>query len=215
VLRRRASEISVSRVEITAQHACVTAGRSNASGARYTMNPPSRTAAVLAAAAAALCLTSGALAQDRAGPPAMGHAPHHDGDHAGWRKAHQERRARFLRDVLNIRQDQEPALQAFLADVRGSKGEHEGGADRPVEAGPLTTPERLDRMAAWMNKRQAERQAAFQHRAEAIRRFYAVLSPEQKRAFDALHSRGGMMRQGHRGLEGHGDGPRGGESDAG
>jgi protein CpxP len=189
------------------------------------MSPSSNTVAVLVAAIAALCLTSGALAQDRPTPPAMGDAPRHEGDRAEWRKAHQERRAQFLRAVLNIRQDQEPALQAFLSDMHAAKAEHKDWADRPAEAGPLTTPERLDRMTAWMTKRSAERQAAFQQRAQAIKRFYAALSPEQQRAFDALHGRGEMMRHGHHGMERHGDdqhgadrpgdGPRGDEGEAG
>jgi Spy/CpxP family protein refolding chaperone len=71
-------------------------------------------------------------------------------------------------------------------------------------------------MSAFMSKRMAERQAAFQHRADAIRRFYAVLSPEQKRAFDALHDRGGMGGHGGHGFEPHGGGPddhRGGPED--
>ena len=63
--------------------------------------------------------------------------------------------------------------------------------DHKDGAGALTTPERLDRMAAFMAKRTAERQAAFQRRADAVKRFYAVLGPEQKRAFDALHEHAG------------------------
>jgi Spy/CpxP family protein refolding chaperone len=184
------------------------------------MRPLFNTASVFAAIAASACLATGAMAQDQPAPQAMGPASGHAGDHAEWRRMHQQRRAQFLHDVLNIRQDQEPAFKAFVADLRAARGEHKDGADRPVEAAPLTTPERLDRMAAWMNRRQAERQAAFQHRAEAIKRFYAVLSPEQKRSFDALHDRGGMMMHGHHhGMEGpgdrHGGGPRGDDDAAG
>jgi periplasmic protein CpxP/Spy len=171
------------------------------------MSLMTRTLPYLAATAAALCLSSSVFAQEQAAPnPDM----HHGADHTEWRKAHQERRARFLHDVLNIRSDQEPAFQAFLTDMKPQPREHMDRAehkDGQVEA--LTTPERLDRMADRMAKRTAARQAAFQHRADAVKRFYAVLGPEQKRAFDALHAmRGGG--HGGRGGEGRDGGPGGG-----
>jgi Spy/CpxP family protein refolding chaperone len=168
-----------------------------------------KTLSLLGAAAAALCLSSAAFAQDQSAPPAAAAAPH-GADRTmkmeAWRKAHEERRAHRLHDLLQIRSDQETAFQAFLADIKPPMHDHKDWArdkDAAAVAAPLTTPERLDRMEAMMAKRTAERQAAFQHRAEAIKKFYAVLSPEQKRAFDALHDRGGM---GHGG-EDHG--PRG------
>ena len=179
------------------------------------MSPTSRTVPFLAAAVAALCLSSSAFAQDAAAP-AAGAGEHHGGDRAAWkqaheeqRKAHEARRAQFLHDILNIRSDQEPAFQTFLADIKRQPHDRKDWADhKDAPAAPLTTPERLDRMAAFMAKRTAERQAAFQHRAEAIKRFYAVLGPEQKRAFDALHGmRGGGGRGGRGGRQ---DGGRGG-----
>jgi Spy/CpxP family protein refolding chaperone len=162
------------------------------------MSQTSRMVPLLAAAAAALCLTSVAFAQDHPSSPPMGDAPRHDGDRAEWRKVRQERRARYLHDILNIRSDQESAFQAFLADTRPRPHDHGTWAERnDGAAAPMTTPERLDRRAAVMAKRTAERQAAFQRRAEATKRFYATLGPEQQRAFDALHAMHGM--RGHEG----------------
>jgi protein CpxP len=172
------------------------------------MSLTTRAAVALAAATAAFCLSSSAFAQE---PPPPGAGMHHGADHAEWRKAHEERRARFLHDVLNLRPDQEGALQAFLADMkpqpheRGDRAEHKAGDETA-----LTTPERLDHMAAAMARRTAEHQAAFQRRADAIKRFYAVLSPDQKRAFDALHS----LRGGPHGGPGH-EGPGGGHHEGG
>ena len=67
----------------------------------------------------------------------------------------------------------------------------------------MTTPQRLDHMAAMMS----EHQAAFQRHAEAVRRFYAVLSPQQQKAFDAVSGmmmhhmgRGGPMAR-HEGMD--------------
>ena len=169
------------------------------------------------AAAAVLCLSSSALAQEQASPPAAGAAAHHGGDHAEWRKAHEARRAKLLHDILNLRPDQEAAFQAFQTDMSPRRPEHKEWAEHKAgehgagERGmggeqALTTPERLDRMAAFMSKRMAERQAAFQHRADAIKRFYAVLSPEQKRAFDALHAMRGGLGGAHGGEGPHGEG---------
>ena len=186
------------------------------------MNPTSRAVPFLAAAAFALCLSSGAFAQDSSAS-ATAAGPHQGGDHADWKKdreqhreAHQARRARLLHDVLNIRADQEPAFLAFLSDMKRQPHEHEGMAGhkdgsqhKDASATPLTTPERLDRMAAFMAKRTAERQAAFQRRADAIKRFYAVLGPEQRRAFDALHAMRGGMQGGRPGGPGHEGGPGG------
>ena len=115
-------------------------------------------------------------------------------------------RAQHLRDVLQLRPDQAPALKALMeAGHHGQMGgaghgdmaEHEHGA----MAKPLTTPERLDRRLEMM----AKHQAMFRKHAEAIKAFYAVLSPSQKKAFDALHPGPGqgprmrMIRRIHRG----------------
>jgi periplasmic protein CpxP/Spy len=199
-------------------------------GAQPIMNLTTRAAPFLAVAAAALCLSCGAFAQDQAAPAAPGAGMHHGADRAEWKKdrearmaARQERRAQRLHDILNIRSDQEPAFHAFLADIKPMPRDHKDGGDHKdwaehkdsaqaaPQAAPMTTPERLDRMAAMMAKRTGERQARFQQRAEAVKRFYAVLGPEQKRAFDALHAMRGGMRGGRGGMRhgggegGHGD----------
>ena len=46
------------------------------------------------------------------------------------RKAHQERRAHRLHDVLSIRADQEPAFQAFLAEMKPPMRDHKDWATR-------------------------------------------------------------------------------------
>ena len=91
-------------------------------------------------------------------------------------------RAHRIHDILNLRPDQDSALNSLLASF--TPRAHGGGLKQgdAMDKASLTTPERLDRVAS----RMAERQAAFQQRATAIKQFYAVLSPEQQRAFDAL-----------------------------
>jgi hypothetical protein len=69
-----------------------------------------------------------------------------------------------------------------------------------AEFAKLTTPERLERMQT----RQAERSAMFAKRAEATKSFYAALSPEQQKTFDAESMRHGPRgKHGHRGHPGH------------
>jgi len=116
-----------------------------------------------------------------------------------------ERRAEHLRAALQLRPEQDAALRAFVAAQRPPEGFRERRrGERPAMA-QATTPQKLERARA----RMAERQAAFDRRAQATLRFYAQLSPSQQKAFDALSPRGGghMKRGGgHRGGMGHGRG---------
>lgn len=107
-----------------------------------------------------------------------------------------EAHAKHLRDILQLRPDQDAALKAYLdatapkkmADGMMGESKHDG------DDKPLTTPERLDRQAAHMAK-MAE---AFQKRASATKAFYAALSPSQQKAFDAIGPHGGP-KMGHGG----------------
>jgi hypothetical protein len=104
-------------------------------------------------------------------------------------------RAKALHEILDIRPDQEAAFQTFVTSMRppeGGAGIRPHGMDDEGAMAQLTTPERLDRMA----QRMAERQSRFQQHAAAVKAFYATLSPQQKRAFDALPGLMGMG--GHR-----------------
>jgi hypothetical protein len=104
-----------------------------------------------------------------------------------------ERMAGHLRDVLQLTPAQEPALQAFIAAMKPPEGAMEKFRDEREKMAGLTTPQRLDAMQA----HRAEREAAMDRRIQAIRTFYAQLTPAQKKAFDALPPPG--MR-GHHGL---------------
>lgn len=109
--------------------------------------------------------------------------------------ANPEARAQHLRDVLQLRPDQEPALKAYVEATspkmraRKADGQPPEAGTKPAERRMLTTPERLDRKAKMM----AARQAAFEKRAAATRTFYAALSPSQQKAFDTLSARRGPM----------------------
>ena len=118
-----------------------------------------------------------------------------------------EKHAQHMRDVLQLRSDQEGALKAFIVAMKP----HE----RPAPAAdgdaphhppmPKTTPERL----AMAEKKMAEHQVMFRKRNDAIRAFYGQLTPAQQKAFDALHMGGaGMGRMYHPGGPGMGGGER-------
>jgi protein CpxP len=166
-----------------------------------------RVLAGVAALSAAAGLATATFAQEPppGAPPAAPLAGHPEWAAKMREHMHQraEARAKALHDILNITPDQEAAFQTFIASIKPpeGRGPMDGHHDRG-EMSALTTPERLDKVAA----RIAERQAAFQRRADAIRHFYAALSPAQQRAFDAMH---GLMGGHHGHGGGHGWGGEG------
>ena len=140
--------------------------------------------------------------------------------HGRWaRPDFAQMRARHADDVallIGLRPDQRPALDALLATIMPPHGEREHGeghaamgdmsAPPAVDEGTLA---RLDKMSAHVDRANAEAK----QRIEATRKFYAGLTPDQQRRFDALerlhhgamHERMGMGM----GMMGHGR-PEGG-----
>lgn len=96
-----------------------------------------------------------------------------------------EERADHLREMLQLRPDQEAALQAFVATARQEPEFDPAGFEIDDD---LTTPQRLERARA----RMAEHQAAFERRADAVTRFYGQLTPSQKKVFDKLPGADGL-----------------------
>ena len=113
-----------------------------------------------------------------------------------------ERMTGHLRDLLQLTPAQEPALQAFVAAMKPAEGAMEKMRGEHDKMADLTTPQRLDAMQA----HRAEREAAMDKRIQAIRTFYAQLTPAQKKAFDALPPPGMGHQMGRPGM-----GPMGGE----
>ena len=115
-----------------------------------------------------------------------------------------ERQAK-LKANLKLAPEQEAAWSAFVARtapeprMAGKQGMHR------EEMAKLTTPERIDKMMAMHN----ERHAKMTERMEATKSFYATLTPEQQKTFDAQSMRGfqrtGMKGGEHRSGKHHGD----------
>lgn len=167
---------------------------------------------LIAASIGALMIATAAVAQDA--PPA--HPDHPMGQHGAMMREHMAHRhaehIQLLHDALAIRPDQEAAFKTFAESMKPEHPMGERGEKMADEAHALSTPERLDRRMA----RMAERQAAFQRHAAAVKAFYATLSPTQQKTFDALSRMGHHHMMGHDRGFGHGDGqgrpgPRAGE----
>lgn len=106
------------------------------------------------------------------------------------RSADPEKRAQRLRDVLQLRPDQDGALKTFVAAttpkieikrevIKKEKGDKADGDKMEwAERAPMTTLERLDRMTKAAD--------AMKTRAEATRAFYTALTPSQQKTFDVL-----------------------------
>nr|WP_315244236.1 Spy/CpxP family protein refolding chaperone [uncultured Albidiferax sp.] len=93
-------------------------------------------------------------------------------------QAHMQKRQADLKAKLKLTAAQEPAWTAFSASMQPP-----AHGPRPDKAAmeKLTTPERIDKMRAL----HAERGTHMEKRAEATKAFYAALSPEQQKVFDA------------------------------
>lgn len=126
----------------------------------------------------------------------MGHGSRqHDGAHRAdpaKMQAWVAKRQAALKAKLNLTPAQEGAWTSYTAAMTPPANLIGGFPDR-AEMEKLSTPERIDKMKAL----RAQHNAAMDQRADATKAFYAVLTPEQKKVFDASalrHSRGGPKK---------------------
>jgi periplasmic protein CpxP/Spy len=130
-------------------------------------------------AVAALGLGTAALVVPGLGAASTGGDCHWSafGPHGAKSAEHMAKRQAALHEKLSLTPSQEAAWKSFANKVQ---------VTAPVkrEAAPvatMTAPQRADRMAAFLQS--AQQQAAT--RAQAVKEFYAVLSPEQQKIFDS------------------------------
>ncbi len=117
-------------------------------------------------------------------------------------QARMEKRLAVLKAQLKLTAAQEGAWTAFTASLKPPADLKVKHPDA-VEMAKLTTPERIDKMKALHAQHVSEMNAAMDQRAEATKTFYAALTPEQQKVFDA-----GTLR--HWVFAGHRGGPRDG-----
>ncbi|WP_440106086.1 Spy/CpxP family protein refolding chaperone [Acidovorax sp. BL-A-41-H1] len=171
--------------------------------------------ATLTALAAALALPAQAQPAPAVAPSATPGAtaapgqPHRMGQHRSdadgkdrqqQRQAYMAERMTQMKTQLKLTAAQEPAWTSFTAAMQ--PGERKARLDH-ADMEKLTTPERIDRMRAM----RAQHAAEADRRGEATKAFYAALTPEQQKTFDAqphYARHHGMQGNGGR----HGDGDR-------
>lgn len=133
--------------------------------------------------------------------PMMGH--HHRMDPARMQQAMAQRQA-DLKAKLKLTPAQEGAWSAYTASMQppadmATRMDPETRRKLHEEMAALSTPQRIDRM----NAMKAQRDAEMAKRHDATKTFYAALTPEQQKVFDA-----NAMGRGHAGWYG-GQGKRG------
>ena len=158
-------------------------------------------ASTLAGLALALSLGVHAHGMGGMGLPGDGMMGHpHMGDHSK-QHAHMaqrwEARLQELKGVLKLGSGQEPAWAAFSEAVKPPTRTAISPLARDALA-KLTTPERMEKMAAFHEAHQADMHTQMKQRSDATKQFYAQLTPEQQKIFDAQtlprepHNRGRM-----------------------
>jgi protein CpxP len=105
-------------------------------------------------------------------------------------KARMAKHLDALKAKLKITTTQEGAWTSFTAAMQPpAHMEHQRPDQAEMEK--LTTPERIDKMRSLRSQHMTEMQAAMDKRDDAIKTFYAALTPEQQKVFDTEHARMG------------------------
>jgi len=133
----------------------------------------------LVVAVASLGLGSAALAASDSGPAPTGEGTHWGafGSHGAKSAERIAKRQAALHDKLSLSPTQEAAWKTFTDKLQATAPVRPEGAPTVT----MTAPERADRMTAFLQA--AQQRAAT--RAQAVKEFYSVLSPEQQKIFDS------------------------------
>lgn len=138
----------------------------------------------LIAGSGILAASAYAVSSDRAGDKPRCESRQMQKGDAGW-EGKRDAHLAGLKEKLQLSAEQEAAWNAFAGAAQPGQG-----MDRKAMHGEfekLSTPERLDRMQVMAEKRHA----LMAERAETIKAFYAQLTPEQQKVFDAEALPGG------------------------
>jgi Spy/CpxP family protein refolding chaperone len=152
---------------------------------------------------AGLLATAGGATFAQMGDGMMEHGDMHHMDPAKMSQMH----AKHLADLkarLKITASQEAAWTTFTDAMKPPADMMAKRPDR-AEMDKLTTPERIDKMRALHKEHMTTMEAVMDKRAAATKAFYAALSPEQKKTFDAEHAKMGMRGEGQHQMHGGAD----------
>jgi len=111
--------------------------------------------------------------------------PHHmggpmDGHPMGGGMMNREAMQEMLHTRLKLRADQEDAWKTFTNSTKQPRSM----PDNPVDWDKLNTPQRAEKMLE-LSKKHIQN---MESNIEAMKTFYAVLTPEQQQIFDDFHS---------------------------
>jgi len=95
-----------------------------------------------------------------------------------------EKRQAELHQQLKLSAEQEPAWKTFSEKMQAALPQERPNRE---EMRKLSTPERMDKMLALMKGHEQQ----LETRAAALKAFYAVLTPEQRKLFDEQAARHG------------------------
>jgi protein CpxP len=112
------------------------------------------------------------------------------GKHDGRMAEHMAKRHAELKEKLKLNASQTQAWDRYVANMKPSMHQKRGGR---AEMEKLSAPERMEKMIS-MSK---EREARMVQRLASLKEFYAVLTPQQKKTFDAETLRGGRHHKRH------------------
>lgn len=161
------------------------------------MKPIVKRSLIVAAILAGIAGVSATAIAQGAGPQGHAHGPRAE----QMQKRHADHQAKLKAD-LKITTAQEAAWKAFDTATTPNPAAMPAPVAREDWA-KLTTPQRMEKMQAF----RAEREAVMAKRMDAVKTFYAVLTPEQQKVFDA-QSFGPFEGRGKPGGR-HGHGERG------
>lgn len=116
-------------------------------------------------------------------------------------QARMDARHAALKAQLKLTPAQEEAWTTYVANHKPAAG-MKGMAAAMPDLAKLTTPERIDKMKELRTQHMGEMTAAMDKRAEATKTFYAVLTPEQQKVFDAQTMQGRGSQKGMQGGKG-------------
>jgi hypothetical protein len=112
------------------------------------------------------------------------------GSHEAKSAERMAKRQAALHDKLGLSSTQEAAWKTFIDRLQPTRP----ARSKAARGGTMTAPERADRTVAFLQA--AEQRATA--RAQAIKEFYSVLSPEQQKLFDhQFHGQRHGHRHGH------------------
>ena len=127
-----------------------------------------------------------------------GHMGHHDPAkmQAMMAKSQAEMKAK-----LKITPAQEGAWTTFTASMQPPAHGARQTPEQRAEFDKLATPQRIDKMREMRTQRMTEMNAAMDKRGEATKTFYAALTADQQKVFDAEHKKHDQQspRENHRG----------------